>query len=43
MQETNDTLSALALICCDTVITDVPTGKKTLVGLFNSIKVARFP
>ena len=43
MQETHDTLSALALICCDTVITDAPTGKKTLVGLFNSIKVARFP
>lgn len=43
MQLPIETPSALALILCDTIITDAATGKKTLVGIFNSIKVARFP
>lgn len=34
---------ALALLVCDTVITDAMTGKKTLVGVFNSIAAAKFP
>lgn len=33
----------LALIVCDTVITDAATGKKTLVGIFNAIGAQKFP
>lgn len=33
----------LALLVCDTVITDAMTGKKTLVGIFNSMAAAKFP
>lgn len=32
-----------ALIVCDQFITDAVTGKKTLVGVFNSLGAAQFP
>ena len=33
----------LSLLVCDTVITDAQSGKKTLVGLFNSVGAVRYP
>jgi len=33
----------LALICCDTVIEDRRTGKKSLIGLFGQLNVRRLP
>ena len=38
-----ETPMVLSLIMCDTVITDAQSGKKTLVGLFNSIGAVRYP
>lgn len=35
--------SVYALLICDTIITDVHTGKKSLIGLFENISVAQFP
>lgn len=43
MEDITNSPSALALLMCDTVITDAATGKKTLVGVFNSMKVGRLP
>ncbi len=43
MENVNDIPMPLALLCCDTIITDAATAKKTLVGIFNSVKVSRFP
>ncbi len=34
---------SLALLVCDTVITDAATGKKTLVGIFNSVSAVSYP
>lgn len=33
----------LSLLVCDTVITDAQSGKKSLIGLFNSIGAVRYP
>jgi hypothetical protein len=33
----------LAMIICDTVIEDVESGKKTLVGLFDHVNTSRLP
>lgn len=38
----NDPIS-LGLLVCDTVITDAMTGKKTLVGIWNSLGATKFP
>ena len=34
---------SLGLLVCDTVITDAMTGKKTLVGIWNSLGATKFP
>lgn len=34
---------ALALIICDQIIVEEKTGKKTLIGIFNQIKVRQLP
>lgn len=39
----DNSATPLALLVCDTVITDAMTGKKTLVGIFNSIAAPKFP
>ena len=33
----------IALIVCDQIIQDSPSGKRSLVGIFNSLKAADFP
>ena len=38
-----ETPMVLSLLVCDTVITDAQSGKKTLVGLFNSVGAVRYP
>ena len=43
MYDSFETPMVLSLIVCDTVITDAQSGKKTLVGLFNSVGAARYP
>ncbi len=43
MRENLNSAIPLALLVCDTVITDAMTGKKTLVGIFNSIGATKFP
>ncbi len=43
MKENISSAIPLALLVCDTVITDAMTGKKTLVGIFNSIGATKFP
>jgi len=43
MNDNSNSATALALLLCDTVITDAMTGKKTLVGIFNSIGATKFP
>ena len=43
MKDNFETPVALALVACDTIITDAQTGKKTLVGLFNSVGASNFP
>ncbi len=43
MNENIDNPIPLALLVCDTVITDAMTGKKTLVGIFNAIGANKFP
>ena len=43
MKENINSAIPLALLVCDTVITDAMTGKKTLVGIFNSIGATKFP
>lgn len=35
--------SVLAVLLCDTVITDAATGRKTLVGLFDTLFASAFP
>src|SRR5258706_5073703 len=35
--------SVVAILLCDTLIEDARTSKKTLVGLFQNLVVARFP
>lgn len=40
---TNPKPVSLALVICDQIIDDRMTGKKTLVGLFNSIAARNFP
>lgn len=43
MNDNSNSATPLALLLCDTVITDAMTGKKTLVGIFNSIGATKFP
>ena len=43
MKDISNSPIVLALLICDTVITDAMTGKKSLIGIFNSIAVAKFP
>ncbi len=43
MNDNSTSATPLALLLCDTVITDAMTGKKTLVGIFNSIGASKFP
>lgn len=43
MMDSFETPMVLSLLVCDTVITDAQSGKKTLVGLFNSVGAARYP
>lgn len=43
MNDSFETPLALAFIACDTIITDAQTGKKSLIGIFNSAGAARFP
>ena len=43
MKDNVNSAIPLALLVCDTVITDAMTGKKTLVGIFNALGATKFP
>ena len=41
--QTYETPSVLSILICDSIITEAVTNKKTLVGIFDSIKVSQLP
>ena len=43
MKDSFEAPIALALLVCDSIITDAHTGKKTLVNLFNTVGATKYP